>query len=230
MTRDKLVDASWHTWEQRGGGRYQRVGPAARQLLSPAHLQRHVGPVRTVSQCSSADTERVLHLLEHAGDRAAGSTLAALHTLVYQRLGHLADHDPHPLSAGQRLAEETARALALAHGLGARLAQRPNRVDAHAVAELTDILERWTCGPLLLVPVAAELPRLFGVHADRAQGWPRVADRWLQPNPNPVADAVDTVTEAGAYLLARATVARTWFLRAAEDRIEDLVAARATAS
>ncbi|MFC1405742.1 MULTISPECIES: hypothetical protein [Streptacidiphilus] len=164
----------------------------------------------------------MLQLLEAAGDRAAGSAVAALSALVCQRLAGLEHLDPHPLTAGGQDPKEARRALVLAHGLGATLAQRPRRIDAYATGQLVDILQRWTFGPAYLVPVPAELSHLFAIHADRAGGWTRVADRWLQFG-TPQGNTVDTITKAGVYLLAHATRARTQFAAAIEEQMEALV-------
>ncbi|WP_051710372.1 AAA family ATPase [Streptomyces sp. NRRL S-350] len=200
----RLVDAQWQGWLTAGNGLYRASSSLNRPGLEEpwpyARIVAERGPVRPVNHPVEGDdsTERLAALWDKAGRKAVASTLVALYRAVLRFPASL--YGPHPLTSGREGSWESARLLNLAYTVGGDLDDRPKRFDPEVADGVADVLEGWVRRPETYTEVAENLAGIFGRYADRAGGWTKVADQWLQPGARAGHDP-DTVFAVGSWLL-----------------------------
>ncbi|OUS97326.1 hypothetical protein [Rhodococcus sp. NCIMB 12038] len=163
------------------------------------------GPLRPVLPAISDDVERITELLAASGRRAITTLAAALDVVHHRAREHgwldpsveSVDYGAATMTAGRSGSWESAVLLDVIYfGNGLNLttaapdseehrAAGPNRrVSAPHRDQLAEIFQRWVSDPRRYTEVAETLAAIVSDFCDTrhgADGWPAIADQWLQP-------------------------------------------------
>ncbi|MFD8316185.1 hypothetical protein [Kitasatospora purpeofusca] len=202
----RVVDALDTGWYLIEPDRYRADHTEDRKLSSMTHgeLLAARGPLRPVVPAPAADRDRVQAALTGAGPKALASLLVALFRLAKrhayeegERSGRLQSGR---LYAGNEESWESTAMRALLWGPGVDIADKPNRLDEHAVTELMTVIDTWVSGDEHYVEVADTLAGIFTRTAAASGGWPALADRHFQHGER-FAHPDQTIDNAMAWLL-----------------------------
>lgn len=149
-------------------------------------LESERGPLRTVVSAPEADLERLRNALTGAGTKATASLLVTLYRLARshadQEYERSERRQSSRLYAGGDDTWQTQAMRSLIWSLGVDLADKPRRLDEHAMAEVMAVVDQWvTPDASVYVEVASNVARAFEAAALHAGGWQGLADRHFQP-------------------------------------------------